>query len=146
MNRSIVVVVALAFSVCSVSAQVTGRVQQGVVRSQSFVKKSSSPIEGAIVKRKDEKVNPAISDRNGDFELSMEKLDNNGVYYIGSVEGGDKKKKYKQFLPLPDDKQQYKPDSKLIVIMQSEAETNAYVRGRIAEIKKYYANLFSDSC
>lgn len=145
MNRSIAVVVALAFSVCSVSAQVTGRVQQGVVRSQSFVKKSSSPIEGAIVKRKDEKVNPAISDRNGDFELSMEKLDNNGVYYIGSVEGGDKKKKYKQFLPLPDDKQQYKPDSKLIVIMQSEAETNAYVRGRIAEIKKYYANLFSDS-
>ena len=145
MNRYLVVVIALAISVSPAFAQVTGRVQKGVVRSQSFFQKSSSPIEGAIVKRKDGKVNPAISDSKGDFELSMEKLDNNDVYYIGSVEGGDKKKKYKQFMPLPDDKQQYKPNSKLVVIMQSEAETNAYVSGRIAEIKKYYANLYSDS-
>lgn len=127
-------------------AQAPGRVQLGNVRSQSYTGKSGSPIKGAIIRRKDGNVSPAYSDVNGNFGLSMENIGTkDDLYYIGSVEVGNKSNNYELFYPLPDDVQQYKPNSKLIIIMHSEAEWNDYEKRRMAATRNYYAKLYADS-
>lgn len=136
----------LLFSQELICAQTPERVQLGTVRSQSYTGRKSSPIKDAIIRRKDGNVNPAKSDNNGDFELSMENISTmNDVYYIESVEVNNNTKKYELFSPLPDDAQQYKPNAKLIIVMHSESEWNTYMNQRIAETDSYYAKKYADS-
>ena len=112
-----------------VSAQISRKIQKGIVRSQSFVNKSSTRIVGAIIQRSGNNVNPVVSvetPEKGYFELALNNIENsNGIYYITSVKG-PKGTKYKLLYPTRNDKLQYMPNSSLTIIMQSNKELDEY--------------------
>lgn len=116
-------------SVPTISAQVRSKIQKGIVRSQSFVNKSSTRIVGAIIQRSGNNVNPVVSvetPEKGYFELALDKVENaNGIYYITSVKG-PKGSQYKLLYPNCKDKLQYMPNTSLTIIMQSNKELDEY--------------------
>ena len=61
-----------------VSAQISRKIQKGIVRSQSFVNKSSTRIVGAIIQRSGNNVNPVVSvetPEKGYFELALNNIE-----------------------------------------------------------------------
>ena len=113
-----------------VGAQIQNKTQKGIVRTQSFVNKKSSPIVGAVIMRSGENVNPVISvdtPEEGYFELSMDNLDGSNVYYIKSVRA-PKGTEYRLMYPRPNDRLQFTPDAPLNIVMQSFAEIDEYAK------------------
>ena len=74
MKRTIVVFL-LVFIPFLVGAQIQNQIQKGIVRTQSFVNKKSSPIVGARITISGDNVNPVLSEETpekGYFELLAE--------------------------------------------------------------------------
>lgn len=132
-------------------AQSQGRVQKGLVRSQSFVDLPSHPLEGVTVSRKDGRVMDALSNQQGRFELSMENLDNkDNLYYLGDVKSENSD--YHLLIPKLDERKQYTPNADLEIVMMSEREKSQFIRrsneeiaSRLKHVKdsldRYYADL-----
>lgn len=129
MMKCVLILVLTLMCVPKVSAQINRKIQKGIVRSQSFVNRSSTRIVGAIIQRSGNNVNPVVSvetPEKGYFELALNNIENsNGIYYITSVKG-PKGTQYKLLYPTRNDKLQYMPNSSLTIIMQSNKELDDY--------------------
>lgn len=129
MMKCVLILVLTLMCVPKVSAQINRKIQKGIVRSQSFVNRSSIRIVGAIIQRSGNNVNPVVSvetPEKGYFELALNNIENsNGIYYITSVKG-PKGTQYKLLYPTRNDKLQYMPNSSLTIIMQSNKELDDY--------------------
>lgn len=129
MMKCVLILVLTLMCVPKVSAQISRKIQKGIVRSQSFVNKSSTRIVGAIIQRSGNNVNPVVSvetPEKGYFELVLDKVGNaNGIYYITSVKG-PKGSQYKLLYPNCNDKLQYMPNTSLTIVMQSNKELDEY--------------------
>ena len=123
MKRTIVVFL-LVFIPFLVGAQIQNQIQKGIVRTQSFVNKKSSPIVGARITISGDNVNPVLSEETpekGYFELLLDNLNGTNVYYIKSVVP-PKGTEYRLMYPRPNDRLQFTPDAPLNIVMQSFAE------------------------
>lgn len=129
MMKCVLILVLTLMCVPKVSAQINRKIQKGIVRSQSFVNRSSTRIVGAIIQRSGNNVNPVVSvetPEKGYFELSLNNIENsNGIYYITSVKG-PKGTQYKLLYPTRNDKLQYMPNTSLTIVMQSNKELDEY--------------------
>ena len=131
-----------------VCGQVETKKQKGIVRTQSFVNKKSSPIVGARITRSGDNVNPVLSletPEKGYFELSLDDLNGSDVYYIKSVKAPNGLK-YQLMYPQPNERLQYTPDAPLTIIMQSYDEIDEYAEGykdrALKELKEKFPSCY----
>ncbi len=129
--KRIIMILISALIPLVVCGQVETKKQKGIVRTQSFVNKKSSPIVGARITRSGDNVNPVLSletPEKGYFELSLDDLNGSDVYYIKSVKAPNGLK-YQLMYPQPNERLQYTPDAPLTIIMQSYDEIDEYAEG-----------------
>lgn len=116
------------------SAQVNrNRIQNGIIRLQSFVGQNIHYIGNAEIKTSVNGSNTAYSNSSGRFQLDLNKLGNDNSYYITSVHTSDDRRKDLELMfPLTTDRQEYTTQD-LVIIMSSKSERDAYVNQEIAK-------------
>ena len=126
------------------SAQVNRkRIQNGIIRLQSFVGKNTHYIGNAEIKTSVNGSNTAYSNSSGRFQLDLNKLSNDrSSYYITSVlPPKESRNDLELMIPLTTDCQEYTTHD-LVIVMSSKSERDSYVKREKAKMKEQLERLY----
>lgn len=134
----------LFISSTELSAQVNrNRIQNGIIRLQSFAGQNTHYIGNAEIKTSVDGSNTARSDSSGRFQLDLNKLGNDNSYYIISVQTSDDRRKDLELMsPRTTDRQEYTTHD-LVIIMSSKSERDSYVSREITKMKRQIENQYA---